>query len=158
IREGALALNGQGLMLSRGGDLWTDYVMDFDLMIDAESDTPTAGWAVRASNSKGENGYVLALSVNPNQLTRYKLADGVVTSLGTVAIAQPLAKGTWIHVRTMVTGGTIRTYLGTTPVLVDTFTDGAFPRGGVGFYAYEGDPGVFNLWREHVDNVDVRAV
>src|SRR5262249_23514945 len=128
IREGALALNGQNLMVSKDGDGWTDYTMEFDLMIDAESDTPSAGWAVRASSTDkgGQNGYVLALGTGPNQLTRAKLVGGVLTTLATVPVAQPLAKGAWVHVRTVVAGNRVTTYLGAPGVQIDDFTDTTF--------------------------------
>jgi hypothetical protein len=158
IRDGALAVNGQEVSLSRWGSTWGDYTAEFDVMIDPESpaDSAFAGWVFRALDER--NGYLFNLAAgdavaDPNRIRRHKLQNGVITLLGSVPTGRTIQKGRWYHIKQELAGSTLRTFIDGT--LVDTWTDSTFRQGRFGVRLSEGNGTGPSIERGHFDNVNV---
>lgn len=118
-----------------GAEDWTDYTLEF-----TTSPLPTgaggyaqAGWAFRVQDER--NAYVWIIgdrdtgSGNGN-LTRAVFVNGA-PQVTTVLLPFPIEPGTTYRVRTELVGSTITTTID--DVVVDTFEDGTYTAGSIGF-------------------------
>ena len=150
IREGALVLDGHGATMSHVGDAWSDYLVEFDVKIDAVPKSQHAAWVVRGNSTNGGNGTVFRLNAgSPGAIQIYSLQNGqLVSANALISLARAITPGTWIHVKLNVWGPIVTTWLDGQMVNQSQFA--LAPSGKVGFYASESDGD-----RAHVDNVVV---
>lgn len=107
------------------GASWTDYTVTAHLTIDEVA----LGIRFRAPDLN--NGYMWQFRGGDNRLVPHRLQGGTFTVLESVSLpAGTLASGKSVEIRIAAIGSTIRTFIG--GVLVHTYQDTMFPRGGVG--------------------------
>jgi alpha-L-rhamnosidase len=137
--SGNSAEDGAGVLTS--GTSWGNYTDTFQTQVVANQ----AGWMVRGQDPG--DGYVFILNDSadtagtPNQLQEFKVQAGSYTSLGTAALAVPLAAGTWHTVATTVSGSTITVSLDGTRLT--SLTDATYGTGTIGFREYSGEEADF---------------
>ena len=124
-----------------GDSSWNDYTFEFDAMIDAESppDSAYVGWVFRASGL-GNDGYMFQLAanvapVNPNSIRKHIKTNGQY--VGSVTTGIVVKRGAWHHIKQVLSGSTIKTYMDDVVTPVDVWTDTHHNSGRVGFRLFE---------------------
>jgi hypothetical protein len=116
--------------LSVAGSGWTNYSLEFDFIIRKNpGSVSNVGWVLRAQNEN--NCYVGQIDLN-SKLNILKRVNGAYTNLKTnVSLPVTIIDGDQHHVKAVVNGSTIQTYLDNQ--LVDTTTDSTYGSGKTGF-------------------------
>jgi len=135
--------------LSVPGNDWTDSTLEFDVMVMPLG--RAAAWCFRASDPMNTYAWRIVTEdgIPPSRLQKLIREDGNWNLLGETVLPLPVREGETHHVRTDLSGTTIRTSIDGR--LVDTTTDTTFPRGRIGFAV---DPAGDHF---HVDNVVVSS-
>src|ERR1041385_2082111 len=147
ILSNSLSVNGRGAMLSNWGSSWSDYTLEFDVMIDKEAtpDGAFAGWMFHADGAASTlHGYMFQLAASdatatPNDLRKHKAFAGTFMFTGSASSGLAITRGIWYHIKQELTGTTspalttVKTYINGT--LIDTMNDSTSPfrAGRVGF-------------------------
>ena len=106
-----------GDLLYKDGLTWTDYTIEFDMVIEMGA----AGFMFRTSNS-AKDGYMWQFNLSKGGLARHIRKNNSFTKIdGNGAVKCNLVQGQKHHVAITVLGNVITTYLD--GVLIDTYTD-----------------------------------
>ena len=126
--------------LTKRGEDWKDYIFDFDFKIVKNS----IGWVFRAKDEN--NGYAWKITTK-NKLIKFKRIDGSYKLLGTVNLPEKIISGSQHHIRTLLSGNNIETYLDSQ--LIDKTPDATFSKGKIGFCQNKGELVL-------IDNVNIK--
>jgi alpha-L-rhamnosidase len=127
--------NNESMRSASGGSNWTDYVLEADVKIT----NTAAGLVFRGLDDS--NFYMWQLNTgNGGQLRPHKKVSGIWTVIKEVTTG--FVANTTYHVKIIVDGSTIKTYIGGS--LVDTTSDTAYTSGKVGFRQSGTEAAVFD--------------
>ncbi|HEY5956639.1 MAG TPA: family 78 glycoside hydrolase catalytic domain [Polyangiaceae bacterium] len=114
---------------------WTDYVLTAHLSVSE------VALGIRFRSPDPKNGYMWQFRGGDNRLVPHRLVNGTFTALPAVNLpAGTLAIGKLVEVRIEVVASTFKTYID--GVLVNSFDDTTFARGGIGVRTGNSESGV----------------
>jgi hypothetical protein len=137
-----------GFGLSQQGATWTDYTFSFDMAPQPGGAFAQAGWVFRAKDSLNGYAWLLSNFAYTTPAARGYLVKVLYVNGDPPVYVKPVplnfavTAGSWYHVTTTVSGGTITTSINGT--VVDTTTDTTYASGRVGFRTAGSDAALFD--------------